>query len=114
MRFKTLLLAVSFVGVALTETFAASACNWGNMRSATSKEGRELTVVNRVGDRTAKLYWIDFQGLPQGTTPGFYMLRRLMWCPRRKGAVVIYYGTHLRAREARRPGPTFLNDTCKI
>ena len=65
MRFKTLLLAVSFVGLALTETFAASACNWGNMRSVGSKDGRELIVVNRVGDRSAKLYWIDFQGLPK-------------------------------------------------
>ena len=43
---------------------AQTACNWGMMRSEATDEDRELTVVNRVGDRTANLYWIDFDGNP--------------------------------------------------
>jgi hypothetical protein len=43
---------------------AQNICNWGNLRSDPTNEGRELTVVNNVGDRTANLYWINFDGNP--------------------------------------------------
>ena len=65
MRFKTMLLAVAAIGLAATEALAAGACNWGGMRSIGSNDSRELIVVNQVGDRSARLYWIDFQGRPK-------------------------------------------------
>ncbi len=40
----------------------AAACNTSDMRSIGSNDGRELIVVNAVGDRSAELYWIDFNG----------------------------------------------------
>ncbi len=40
----------------------AAACNTAGMRSIGSNDGRELIVVNAVGDRSAELYWIDFNG----------------------------------------------------
>lgn len=40
----------------------AAACNTSGMRSIGSNDGRELIVVNAVGDRSAELYWIDFNG----------------------------------------------------
>jgi hypothetical protein len=43
---------------------AQSACNWGSLRSDGTNQGRLLTVVNAVPDRTANLYWIDFDGNP--------------------------------------------------
>lgn len=41
---------------------AAAQCNWGSMRSVGSNDTRQLTVINAVGDRTATLSWIDFNG----------------------------------------------------
>jgi len=55
-----LFLAGLFVAIATTN--ATAQCNWGAMRSASSNDQRLLTVVNQVSDRTAMLYWIDFNG----------------------------------------------------
>ncbi len=43
---------------------AQSACNWGAQRSDGTDTQRELIVVNAVSDRSARLYWIDFDGNP--------------------------------------------------
>lgn len=37
-------------------------CNTAGMRSAASNDVRELIVVNAVHDRSADLFWIDFDG----------------------------------------------------
>ena len=60
---KTAFAAV-IAALAATDGLAA-ACNWGAMRSIGSSDGRELIVVNQVGDRSARLYWIDFDGQPR-------------------------------------------------
>ncbi len=65
MRLKAILIAIAAIAIPMTQANAATACNWGNMRSESSNQGRELIVVNRVGDRTARLYWIDFDGNPK-------------------------------------------------
>lgn len=53
--------AAGFAAVPHTPAEAA-ACNTSGMRSIGSNDGRELIVVNAVGDRSAELYWIDFNG----------------------------------------------------
>jgi len=43
---------------------AQSACDWGAQRSDGTNSARELIIVNAVGDRFARVYWIDFDGNP--------------------------------------------------
>ena len=62
---KSLAAAACVLLMTATQALAAGACNWGPMRSVGSDDGRELIVVNQVGDRTARLYWIDFDGRPK-------------------------------------------------
>ncbi len=60
-----LIAAVAVAGGALASAVApasAAACNTSGMRSIGSNDGREPVVVSAVGDRSAELYWIDFDG----------------------------------------------------
>lgn len=41
---------------------AMAVCDTGGMRSPGTNDQRLITVRNAVPDRSAKLYWIDFQG----------------------------------------------------
>ena len=50
------------MAMTLATTAIAGPCNTAGMRSAGSNDGRELIVENRIHDRTASLYWIDFDG----------------------------------------------------
>jgi len=59
------LAAAALIALGTGAAEAAGACDWGAMRSVGSNEGRELIVVNAVHDRSAKLYWIDFNGQPK-------------------------------------------------
>jgi len=59
------LAAAALVTLGTGAAEAAGACNWVAMRSIGSSDGRELIVVNAVGDRSARLYWIDFDGQPK-------------------------------------------------
>ena len=65
MRIRAFAFAAAALGLFATEAVAAGACRWAGMRSAGSNEARELVVVNQVGDRSARLYWIDFDGQPR-------------------------------------------------
>jgi hypothetical protein len=60
---KAIWMALALVALCGTAE-AQSACDWGNLRSEASEESRELVVTNAVGDRSARLYWIDFNGTP--------------------------------------------------
>lgn len=53
------LLAFGALG-AMSDAWAQ--CNTSGMRSASTNDVRELIVVNAVHDRSADLYWIDFDG----------------------------------------------------
>lgn len=59
-RASALFLGLS--SAALSGAAFADPCNTEGMRSIGSNDGRELIVVNQVGDRSASLYWIDFEG----------------------------------------------------
>lgn len=67
MRLPSRLAARAFglsAGLVLLAAGAASAdvCGTESMRSPGSNEPTQFTVVNDIGDRTARLYWIDFEG----------------------------------------------------
>lgn len=61
---KTFALSLACCMLAASGVSAQNKCNWGGMRSEGNNDVRELIVVNRVGDRSANLYWIDFDGKP--------------------------------------------------
>lgn len=57
--------------LALAAAFAAAAapalagpCNTAGMRSPGTSAPTQFTIVNAVPDRTASLFWIDFNGNP--------------------------------------------------
>lgn len=60
MNFKSFAV-VSAALLSASASFAAP-CDTRGMRSVGSDAARELVVVNAVGDRSAHLYWINFQG----------------------------------------------------
>ncbi len=56
--------ALAVAGFMLVTAASASAdvCGTDGMRSPGSSQPTHFTVINDIGDRTAKLYWIDFEG----------------------------------------------------
>lgn len=63
--FRRPFLAACALGAATLFTAAgaqADVCGTEGMRSPGSSQPTQFTVINAVGDRTAKLYWIDFEG----------------------------------------------------
>lgn len=61
---KTLTFSTLALVALSSSAMAQNACNWSGMRSIGSNDVRQLTVVNQVSDRSAALYWIDFDGKP--------------------------------------------------
>lgn len=60
---KTSLAASAIAVISMTASSAAQAnCNVSGMKSPGSNEPTQFTVVNDIHDRSAKLYWIDFEG----------------------------------------------------
>jgi hypothetical protein len=62
---RSLHIALVFFLLSAGASLAQSACSWFDLRSAQTNEPRELIVTNTLGDRSARLFWIDFDGNPQ-------------------------------------------------
>ena len=63
-KFQKLMLAgLITIGVMGVSTIEAEAnCSNYGLRSSSSKVKRALTIINAAHDRSANLYWIDFNG----------------------------------------------------
>ncbi|MCI5074213.1 hypothetical protein [Oricola sp.] len=52
-------------GVTAAGPALSQACNTQGMRSPGTNSPTHFTIINQVHDRSAQLYWIDFDGRPQ-------------------------------------------------
>ena len=60
---KLMLAGLVTIGVmGFSSLEAEASCPTYDLRSASSNVKRALTIVNKVHDRSANLYWIDFNG----------------------------------------------------
>ncbi|MGV6810098.1 MAG: VHL beta domain-containing protein [bacterium] len=53
---------VALASMMIFTTSVQADCSTFDLRSINSKDKRELIVVNKAKDRSAKLYWLDFNG----------------------------------------------------
>lgn len=57
-------LLISGLALLTMSVTAFANCNTQGRKSPGSNAPTQFTVINQVGDRSAKLYWIDFNGQP--------------------------------------------------